>query len=154
PIAVLTAWTLNALRIVALVAIGTAGWRAIAAGGFHSQAGWLAFNATALAFVAVLNRGRYFMKTTTPLAVQAGDSTPAYLAPFLAVLATAMITGAVSAGIDWLYPVRVLAALWVLCVFRKSYSNVDWTLSWQSVAIGCATFTIWISLVPPGQGDR
>ena len=45
PIGAVTIWIVNALRIVALIAIGTSGWPAIARGGFHSQAGWIAFNA-------------------------------------------------------------------------------------------------------------
>jgi len=158
PIGAVTIWVVNALRIVGLIAIGTAGWPAIALGGFHSQAGWLAFNAIALGFVAVLNRGRFFM---TPAAAPATverdeDSTTAYLAPFLIVMASAMVTGAFSAGIDWLYPVRVIAAVWVLWVFRKRYSNLGWTLSWRAIAIGCATFVIWVALVPagPSGGDR
>ena len=155
PIGVVIAWTANALRIVALIAIGTSGWRAIALGGFHSQAGWLAFNAIALGFVVVLNRGRFFMKAVASAEARDVDTTSAYLAPFLAVLATAMITGALSAGIDWLYPVRVIAAMWMLWVFRKSYSGLDWTLSWRAIAIGCLTFAIWIALAPARPpGDR
>jgi exosortase E/protease (VPEID-CTERM system) len=153
PIAALTAWTLNVLRIVALIAIGNAGWRGIALGGFHSQAGWLAFNAMALGFLVVLNRGRFFMKTPGRADERDTDATTAYLAPFLVVLGTAMITGALSTGMDWLYPVRVIAALWLLWVFRRSYANLDWTLSWRAVAIGCATFVVWISLVPAGPRD-
>ena len=158
PIGAVTIWFVNALRIVGLIAIGTAGWPAIALGGFHSQAGWLAFNAIALGFVAVLNRGRFFMTATAaPATVERDeDSTTAYLAPFLIVMASAMVTGAFSAGIDWLYPVRVIAAVWVLWVFRKRYSNLGWTLSWRAIAIGCATFVIWVALVPagPSGGER
>ena len=68
-------------------------------------------------------------------------------------MASAMLTGAFSAGIDWLYPVRVIAAVWVLWIFRKSYSNLGWTLSWRAIAIGCATFAIWVALVPAGPSD-
>ena len=61
PLGAAAIWLVNALRIVVLIIIGTSGWPAIALGGFHSQAGWLAFNAVGLAFVAILNRGRFFM---------------------------------------------------------------------------------------------
>ena len=79
-----------------------------------------------------------------------GDSTPAYFAPFFVVMAAAMLTGAFSAGLDWLYPVRVIAAMWVLWVFRRSYANLGWTLSWRAIGIGFATFAVWIALVPSG----
>ena len=44
PIGAVSIWLLNALRIVLLIVIGSSGWREIALGGFHSQAGWLTFN--------------------------------------------------------------------------------------------------------------
>ena len=128
PIGAVTMWVVNALRIVALIAIGTAGWREIALGGFHSQAGWIAFNAIALSFVVLLNRGRYFRNEAAVATVaHHDDATPAYLVPFLVVVACAMITGAFAAGIDWLYPVRVVAAAWMLWLFRRSYAHLGWT---------------------------
>ncbi len=156
PIGAIAIWMVNALRIFVLIVIGTSGWPGVALGGFHSQAGWLAFNAVALGFVAILNRGRFFMTASVPAAEQDDDSTTAYVAPFLVVMASAMVTGVFSAGLDWLYPVRVIAAVWVLWVFRKSYSNLGWTVSWRAIAIGCATFAIWIALVPagPAGGER
>jgi len=152
PVGAAAIWLVNALRIAVLIVIGTSGWPAIALGGFHSQAGWLAFNAVGLAMVALLNRGRFFMKSPARArdSERVDDSTIAYLAPLLVVMASAMLTGAFSAGIDWLYPVRVIAAVGVLWVFRKHYTNLGWTMSWRAVAIGCATFAVWIALVPSG----
>ena len=157
PIGAATMWIVNALRLVALIAIGTAGWREIALGGFHSQAGWIAFNAIALGFVFLLNRGGYFrnaMDAAAPAPAHDDDATPAYLAPFLVVVACAMITGAFSAGVDWLYPVRVVAAAWMLWLFRRSYAHLGWTISWRAIAIGCVTFAIWIALVPSGPAGE
>ena len=156
PLGAAAIWILNAVRIAALVMIGTSGWPAIAQGGFHSQAGWLAFNAVGLGFVAITNQGRYFM-TTAPRRSSvdtALEATPAYLAPFMAVLATAMVTGAFSAGFDWLYPLRVLVVGAVLWVFRKHYANLGWTPSWSAIAIGFLTFAIWLALVPHGVRDK
>lgn len=154
PIGAATIWVVNALRIVALIALGDAGWREIALGGFHSQAGWIAFNVVGLAFVAVLNRGRYFRRDPAPAVAQAGDDgTTAYLAPFLVVLATAMVTGIFASELDWLYPVRVIAAMAVLWCFRRHYSNLGWSVSWRAVAIGCVTFALWIALVPSSEAS-
>jgi exosortase E/protease (VPEID-CTERM system) len=149
PIGAITIWAVNALRIVALIALGDAGWREIALGGFHSQAGWIAFNVVGLGFVGVLNRGGFFRREAAPVGVQASDDgTTAYLAPFLVVLATAMVTGIFASDLDWLYPVRVIAAMGVLWCFRHHYSNLGWSVSWRAVAIGCVTFALWIALVP------
>jgi exosortase E/protease (VPEID-CTERM system) len=156
PIGALTIWTVNALRIVALIALGSAGWHDVALGGFHSQAGWLAFNAVGLAFVALLNRGRYFRREVATVATgpTKDDGTTAYLAPFLVVMATAMVTGIFASELDWLYPIRVLGAVWVLWLFRERYSRLGWTLSWRAVAIGCLTFAVWVALVPAASGQE
>ena len=122
PIGAATIWIVNALRIVALVAIGTSGWPAIARGGFHSQAGWIAFNVIALGFVGVTMRGGFFQQTRSERrAVARPDTaTAAYLGPFAALMAIGMLTGALSAGFDWLYPLRLLVVAGVLWAFRSS----------------------------------
>lgn len=153
PMGAVTIWIVNAIRIVALIAIGTSGWPAIARGGFHSQAGWLAFNAVALGFVAMTIRGHYFQSgviTTSSLPNEL-DLTTAYLGPFVAITATAMLTGAFSAGFDWLYPLRIFATGAVLWVFRKRYTTLTWTWSWPALAIGFVTFVVWLALIPAGM---
>lgn len=156
PIGAVSIWLLNALRIVLLIVIGSSGWREIALGGFHSQAGWLTFNAVALGFVALVNRSGWFMKSRQDARAEqpADDATAAYLAPFVVVLATAMVTGAFSSGLDWLYPLRVVAAAWVLWIFRSHYTHLGWSVSWQAVAIGIVTFGTWLVLVPAGPTAR
>jgi exosortase E/protease (VPEID-CTERM system) len=154
PMGAATIWIVNAIRIVALIVIGTSGWPAIARGGFHSQAGWLAFNAVALGFVAMTIRGHYFQSgviETSSLLPSERDLTTAYLGPFVAITATAMITGAFSAGIDWLYPLRISATGAVLWIFRKRYTRLKWTWSWPAIAIGFATFVVWLALIPAGM---
>jgi exosortase E/protease (VPEID-CTERM system) len=152
PIGAVAIWLLNAGRIVALIAIGTSGWREVALGGFHSQAGWIVFNVLCLTFVAVVNRGGYFMKVSPAhaagAAVRESDSTPAYLGPFVALLAVAMVTGAFSAGFDFLYPLRLVAVAAVLWSCRAVYRTVEWRGSLVSVAIGAVTFVIWMAMLP------
>ena len=68
--------------------------------------------------------------------------------------ATAMLTGALSAGFDWLYPLRVLVVAGVLWAFRKHYTEMKWSLSPISIAIGAATFVMWLALLPGDQGAK
>ena len=56
PAGVVLMYLLNAVRITGLILIGDAGATRIALGGFHSQAGWIAFNAVALAFSLAARR--------------------------------------------------------------------------------------------------
>jgi exosortase E/protease (VPEID-CTERM system) len=152
PIGAATIWIVNALRIVALIAIGTSGWPAIARGGFHSQAGWLAFNGIALSFVALTMRGRFFQRAEFPraasIASHESDPTAAYLGPFVAITATAMVTGAISAGFDWLYTARIFAAGIVLWLCRKNYQDLKITWSAPALAVGIVTSIVWLALIP------
>jgi exosortase E/protease (VPEID-CTERM system) len=160
PIGAIGIWLLNVARIVALIVIGASGWPAVATGGFHSQAGWLAFNALALGFVVLINRVQCFKTSIDrPIASVpaverrfaeriASDPTTAYLGPFVALLSAAMVTGVFSAGFDWLYGVRVVAAAGALWICRGVYRSLDWRCSWRGFAIGAATAVMWIGLFP------
>jgi exosortase E/protease (VPEID-CTERM system) len=148
PLATAGVWLLNAVRITLLIGIGTWGWPEVALGGFHSQAGWLAFLAVALGCVAVAGRSPWLAASPAAPAGRATHPTTAYLGPFLAVLLAAMIGAALSRGFDWLYPLRVLAALAVLWRCRGSYAELRGPWSWQAVGVGVAVFGLWLALAP------
>jgi exosortase E/protease (VPEID-CTERM system) len=163
PIGAASIWILNALRIAALIAIGTAGWRAVALGGFHSQAGWLTFNIVGLGFVALTERAGFFRvplststSTQSVATHESHQSNPAaaYLGPLVAILAVGMVTGAVSAGFDWWYPLRVVAVLLALWLFRAEYRSLRWTMSWWALGVGSLTFCLWLALIPHGVNDK
>ena len=149
PIAVLLIFLLNSVRIAALVLIGDAGYEKIAAVGFHSQAGWIAFNLGAFAVAYFAKRSRWLNRTVLePAAAAAGvtDATAAYLMPLLAILAAGMLTRALSSGFDFLYPLRIVCAVAALWAFRNSYGSLDWRFSWRGVLMGIAVFGVWAAL--------
>jgi exosortase E/protease (VPEID-CTERM system) len=160
PLGTAIIWLANAVRIAGLVALGTAGWSAVAEGGFHSQAGWLAFNAVALGLVFLSGRVRWVRAdgpaADSPVAADvpaaAAGPAAAYLAPLLASVAAAMVVAAFAADFEWLYPLRVAAVLGVLWAFRHSYARLGWGWSWQAVALGGLTFLIWAVLAPGNPG--
>jgi len=134
-----------------LVLIGNAGARQIALGGFHSQAGWIAFSAVGVGFCLVIQRVPWF--TTRPqswesLGTATHNPTAAFLSPFLAIVATGMIAGAATAAgsLEWLYPLRFIAALGMLWVFRRSYASLSWRCDWLAPAIGAIVFVMWVRL--------
>jgi exosortase E/protease (VPEID-CTERM system) len=149
PVALLLAFLLNVLRIAALVAIGDAGYPNVAMVGFHSQAGWIAFNSIALGVAVLAKRSSWMRRDpgapTVAAAAAAGsdNATAAYLTPLLAILAAGMIAHALSAGFELLYPLRLAAAVAVLWVYRKSYATLDWNISWRAPATGVAIAGIW-----------
>jgi exosortase E/protease (VPEID-CTERM system) len=147
PAGVVVVYLLNAVRIAALVLIGSAGARDIAVGGFHTQAGWIAFNVVALGFSVAARRMPYFtVNPTRSEKVTSDNPTAAYLVPFLAILGAGMLAGAVSGTFEWLYPLRFFAAAAALWAFRTRYSTLDWRVGWLGPAIGAAVFLIWIGL--------
>ena len=149
PAGVVMIYLLNAVRIAALVLIGSAGARDIAVGGFHSQAGWIAFNVVALGFSVAARRMPYFtVNPTRPKASTRSDENPtaAYLVPFLVILGAGMLAGALTGTFEWLYPLRFFAAAVALWMFRARYSTLNWRVGWLGPAIGVAVFLIWIGL--------
>jgi len=88
PLGTAVIWLANAVRLTALVAVGTWISADIAAGGFHSQAGRLAFNAVALGLVLISQRARLFAKADPADDRQAVESpSVAALAPLLSIVA-------------------------------------------------------------------
>jgi exosortase/archaeosortase family protein len=59
PIGLVTIFALNILRIAALMLIGYAGYPGVAQYGFHSQAGWIAFNTVACVLVFFSRRNTW-----------------------------------------------------------------------------------------------
>ena len=149
-------WLANVLRLVLLVAIGTWGYPAVAERGFHTHAGWLAFNLVGLGLVICSRRLRFFEPAELPTDSAASvyaNPTAAYVVPLLAIIAATMVTGAFTSGFDRFYPFRVLAAAAALWYFRHHYIAMRWTWSWTAVAIGVVTFALWMALEPAPAGE-
>lgn len=138
-------YLLNAARIAALALIGNAGFKEIALRGFHSQAGWIAFNAVALAILIAARRIPWLtVHPRSPRAAAQEYPALPYLAPLLAILAAGMVSRAMSAGFEWAYPLRLLAGLAALVYFRRHYQAIDWRCGWSAPLAGVAVFLLWI----------
>ena len=150
PIGIVAIWICNALRITALILVGTYLSRDVALGGFHSQAGWIAFSAVTIAIGAVALRSRVFAKIDAEEQgakdVAAEPATAAYLLPLLVLVAAAMVTTALSSGFDALYPAKILVATTVLTCFLSVYRSIPWSWSWLAALNGVVVYAIWLSL--------
>lgn len=160
PLAVVLVFACNVLRIAAMVLIGDAGYPDIATVGFHSQAGWFAFNLVALG-VAVLAKHSAWLSAGAIAVPQAASANPVapYLMPLLAILAAGMLTHALSAGFETLYPLRFAAALAMLWTYRRTYATLEWRCSWRAVVVGLLVAAVWCAgarlvlapaTIPPG----
>ena len=149
PFGIVSIWLCNVLRIVALILIGAHISPAIAIGGFHSQAGWIGFAAVTLVIGFVALRSPVFAKCETK-SVRASSrvATPsaAYLMPFLAMIAAAMVAAALSSGFDNLYPMKIMVGLAVLACFITTYRSIPWSWSWLAAMNGVVVFALWLGL--------
>lgn len=155
---------LNSVRIAGLVLIGHAGAPQVALGGFHSQAGWIAFNAVALGMCAGAGRVPWLASSGTLASagefVSSGNRPPeiaddinpvaVWLGPFLAVVAAGILSQAMTGGFEWFYFLRIPAAFGLLWRYRREYSKIDGTFSWRGPACGLLVFAVWIALERAG----
>ncbi len=151
PFGITLSFLLNSVRIAALILIGNAGAPQVAVGGFHSQAGWIAFSAVGVGFCLVVQRVPWFttkQQSWESLGTATHNPTAAFLLPFLMILAAGMIAGAAkgTGSLEWLYPLRFIAAVGMLRVFRRNYASLSWRCDWLAPAIGVIVFVIWIGL--------
>jgi exosortase E/protease (VPEID-CTERM system) len=153
PLALTAVWATNVLRLVALIWIGNRISPTLAKEGFHSQAGWIGFNAVALSLLILAHRSRMFTRNHSARAT-GPDPTTAYLLPLLAAIAVQMLAAALSPQPELLYPVRMLFAGGLLCYFWPRYTALRTSgcgsasvgTAW-ALAAGVSVFLIWLALV-------
>jgi exosortase E/protease (VPEID-CTERM system) len=149
-IGVVSIWIANSIRIAALIGVGTWISPEVAEGGFHSAAGWLLFCTITLALVAVSRQSGWFARDAAPRGI-GSFRTPegAYLLPLLFLIAAALLTGLFTSDFDYLYPLRILAPLIPLWVFRSYYRELRWSWSWTPILLGFLVLVLWVALEPP-----
>jgi len=160
PAGLLAIFALNIVRIAALMIIGSVGFPDVAEYGFHSQAGWIAFNLVACGIALVSRHSTWLNRraVATELRVAIVNPTAAYLMPLLAILAAGVLSRALSGKFETLYPLRLLACLAMVWRYRHRLKALQWQWSWRAPAAGVSVFLLWIIsahlLLPePGMPD-
>jgi exosortase E/protease (VPEID-CTERM system) len=148
PLGLTLMFGLNALRIAVLVLIGNAGHPEVAEYGFHSQAGWIAFNAVAVGIAFWTRRSRWLNRSEKLLeGGQTDNPTAVFLMPLLAILAAGMLSRALSGRFEWFYPLRLVACVAVIAIYRHRLAALDWRWSWRGPLVGVGVFLIWFIAV-------
>jgi len=153
PLGITTIWLFNALRIVALIGIGSSYSPDIAIGGFHSQAGWISFIIVSTGLLVVAHKLPLFSHSVPrqdPAKAQAsGDNMAmATLLPIAVLLAATLMTQALSADFNWLYPLRVVATVLALSYCWNLLGLGTYRLRLEPFLWGALVFFIWIFLIP------
>jgi exosortase E/protease (VPEID-CTERM system) len=148
PVSIAAIFALNVVRIAVLMLIGDAGFPDVAQYGFHSQAGWIAFNAVACGLVLFSRKSAWLYRESPPSAASSATYNPtaAYLMPLLAILAAAAVTHALSSDFEYLYPLRAAAGLGMLLAYRQRLAALDWHWSWRGPVFGAMVFLLWIGV--------
>ena len=156
PVGIGAIWTLNSVRIVALLSIGAHVSPNVAMTGFHSQAGWMMFLLVTIGILIATHHIPFFNRnekgeTVTDASPRVYEAT-AFLSPFLAMTAAGILAVAFSSGGYWLYSFRVTALLLAFFAFWKFYRGIDWRAGFEPIAIGALVGVGWI-ITDPGRGE-
>jgi exosortase E/protease (VPEID-CTERM system) len=157
PLGVALMFALNAVRIAVLVLIGDAGYNEVAVYGFHSQAGWIAFNAVAVGIAFWTRRSRWLNRSEKPSlkGEQSENPTAVFLMPLLAILAAGMLSHSLSGRFEWFYPLRLFACVAVIVIYRRRLAALDWRSSWRGPLLGIGVFLVWsiaVHFLAPDSG--
>ena len=162
PIGIAAIWLLNAVRIAALVSFGAHFSPQVAVGGFHSQAGWIAFLIVSVGVMILGQQVGFFRKDAIAAgpaaraphgrATSEGDAL-AWLAPFMALMTASIIASAFAPNDQWLYGLRVIFVAAALWMFRSFYATIAQRVEPLSLAAGVAVGVAWIATDPdPAAG--
>lgn len=157
PVALLTSWGLNVVRLAALVAIGARVSPELAIGGFHSYAGWMFFTLLALGFLAGVRAVPVLHGAGAPPSRRAWTmpGAEARILPFVAFMLASVLVPAFSPVPDLAYPVKVVAMAGALAAFTwRRETGLGWGLDPVAVAAGLGVGLLWIATRPaPGDAD-
>ncbi|MEO1250896.1 MAG: exosortase E/protease, VPEID-CTERM system [Pseudomonadota bacterium] len=158
PIGVAAIWTLNSVRIAALILIGEHVSQDVALTGFHSQAGWMMFLIVTIALMLAAHQ-LSFLRRDDAASRAPAEPSPAYrqalalLAPFLALTSAGILAAAFSAGGEWTYLIRVAAVgaaiVWVAPYLRA----LDWRAGLEPAMLGLLVGAVWIVTDPARGGE-
>jgi exosortase E/protease (VPEID-CTERM system) len=148
PLGAVAALGANVVRITILMLVGASGGDELAFVGFHSKLGWLLFVAIALGSVTLAERVPWLQRGGAAATAQdegVPSAAAGYLAPLLAALGTALVTSIWREGpLDLWYGARIVAALVVLFLVRRSHPRPSLSWSWVSALAAALVCAIWI----------
>ena len=149
PLGIALMYLMNIVRICLLIIIGTEWSPYVALGGFHANAGWISFVAISVGIVWFSQRLPIFIPAPFPSPnSQVSNPAKPFLMPFVVLMGSTLIGGALISEFDWLYPLKVVISLTVLWFLRHAYQKTFNGWSFSAVIIGTVVFLLWIALVP------
>ena len=154
PLAVLLSWVLNAVRITALLMIGSYLSPDLAVGGFHAKAGWLSFCIlSALMLVAAENISWFHRRRSlaeAPTMPLLNDPVVAQIAPFIVLLVSSLLAGAVFLQPESGYPLRAVLMAAAVFLLRKAYRAEIQAVDGVPLMAGALVAVVWLAVKAGG----
>ena len=157
PLALLASWSLNVLRIAALIVIGDRISPTLAVDGFHSYAGWLFFTLLALGLMWAVQAAPWLHRAGISARVDRlplrQDWLAARILPFIAFMIASTIAAAFFFHPELGYPMKAAIMAAALALFWPAYRGRDWAPSMISVVVGVAVGLGWLLSAPSDDAD-
>lgn len=153
PLALLTSWLFNILRIALLIWIGSEISPELAINGFHSYAGWLGFMIVGSVILVLANETPWFHKSkpahgwfktfSDPIALQ--------ILPFAWFLLTGIIAAAFWADPSQAYPYRFIATASFLLPFAGQIKAFRFRVEVLAGFVGLGIAVMWLISAQEGS---
>lgn len=158
PAGILLSWCFNVLRITVLLVLGIEVSPDLAVGGFHSHAGWLSFTLLSTGMILVMHRVSYFHVAPKQAAAAAQSLPPlredpvaAQILPFVVFMLSGLLASTFAQDPAVLYPLRAVAMVAALWVFRAHYLSLPWRLDPLALGVGVVTAILWVATSPAAE---
>lgn len=157
PLGLALSWSLNILRIAALIMIGDRVSPELAVNGFHSYAGWLFFTLLALGLMAFTHATPWLHRAGKPQAAEGPNLRQDWLAarilPFIAFMLLSTLTAAIFPHPELGYPLKAAGMALVLVFFLPALRDREWGTTALPVMVGLGVGVIWVAMAPAPAGD-
>lgn len=155
PLAAGLSWVLNGVRIGALLWIGAHVSPELAVDGFHTYAGWLVFCALSAAMLLVAENLSWIRPREIPAAASnmplRSDPVVAQIAPFVVLLASSLISGAIFVQPESGYPLRAILMAAAVLLFWKTYRAEIGAVGAVPLLGGTFVALIWLAVKSGGS---
>jgi len=154
PIIIASLFFLNSIRIFILILIGAHISPAIAVEGFHIYAGWIYLITVTLTVCVWLETSPAMSRTPVlnfsldqVLAINRSDDADMII-PLLVFLFLSIITGAITAHVNWLFPIAASITGLVAWPYVQRLTRGPSGFEGLAIALGIAVAGLWFLLVP------
>ncbi len=155
PVAAFLSWVFNGMRIATLLMLGSYGSPELAVKGFHTNAGWLIFCALSAAMLVAAENISWFHRrrglAETPAMPLLNDPVVVQIAPFIVLLASSLLAGAVFLQPESGYPLRAVLMAAAVLLFRKVYRAEIQTVDAVPLIAGALVAVVWLVVKAGGS---